>query len=267
MHVGVGPGVATDGVEILPGPRNAGHWLFEAGDTLVVRISSGQAVIMLTTVRAALLPAIAIEITRLDRKPVTPAEAPAPQPALPLARPAPPFPPAIKTTDGRPALGMRIDLHIQNKGDTAYVNNFWAGALGERLAIEAFSISPLDGLRPEQIEYIAMTETGRETGWINGGQICGAKGAATALTGFAVRVKPGDAGDYECEYRGSFSSGRVVGPLRDGVPCRSEAGDRLEAIQLFILPRTRENAATPTKEPASSQPIGARFSPFREPSQ
>ena len=36
IHIGLGPGVSTDGVEILPGPRNNGHWLFEAGDTLVV---------------------------------------------------------------------------------------------------------------------------------------------------------------------------------------------------------------------------------------
>jgi hypothetical protein len=249
VHVGAGPGASTEGVDILPGPRNDGHWLYEAGDTLVIRISAAQATILLTTVRATATPAISVEVTRLDRKgaPTTEPTAARPQqhriaapvtglPALPAGQ-AERAPPALKTADGRQALGVRLDVHIQNKGDTAYVNNFWAGALGERLAIEAFTITPLGGLRPDQIEYIAVSEDEGETGWIDGGQVCGRKGVATALTGFAVRIKAADAGDYECEYRGSFSSGRLVGPLRDGAPCHSTPGDRLEAIQLFILPR------------------------------
>jgi hypothetical protein len=282
VHIGVGPGAAAEGVEILPGPRNNGHWLYETGDTLIIRVASSQAVMLFTTVRSGPLPAIAIEVTRLDRKSATATDAaPAvvePPQATAVALPRSAAPP-LRTADGRQALGVRLDVHIQNKGDTVYVNNFWAGALGERLAIEAFAISPLDGLRPDQIEYTALSETGIETGWVDGGQVCGRKGVATALTGFAIRIKPEQAGAYECEYRGSFSSGRLVGPLKDGAPCRSEPGDRLEAIQLFILPRPRHDAAQPppvvkapalsppVPEPVAARPVGPRFSVFRETSE
>ncbi len=292
VHIGVGPGASTEGVDILPGPRNHGHWLYETGDTLVIRVSTSQVVMLLTTVRAGPIPAISIEVTRLDRKNAVAAD-PAPSlsppliatqaaelpPATPVALPVTAAPP-LKTADGRQALGVRLDVHIQNKGDTVYINNFWAGALGERLAIEAFAISPLEGLRPDQIEYTAIDEAGAEIGWVDGGQICGRKGVATALTGFAIRIKPDKADAYECEYRGSFSSGRLVGPLKDGAPCRSERGDRLEALQVFITARVRKEftpaqvltppAPTPAGlEPAlaSARPIGPRFSVFRETSE
>ena len=291
IHVGVGPGASTDGVEILPGPRNNGHWLFEAGDTLVVRITTPQAVLMLTTVRTGTLPAISVEITRLDRKapaatPPPAQVAPAQLIAIPISGPtaqsraalvASPVtaPPALRNAQGATALSTRIDLHIENRGDTSYVNNFWAGALGDRLAIEAFSVSPLEGLRPDQIEYAGVMASGAETGWIEGGRSCGVKGAAIALAGFAVRIKTADQDAYECEYRGSFRSGRIVGPMHNGAPCHSDPGDFLEAIQLFILPRSTGQQATPVVAPAAdpapppgepphTRPIGPRFSVFRE---
>jgi hypothetical protein len=144
VHIGVGPGVAAGQVEIMPGPRNSGCWLFEARDMLVVRVAAAQAVLMLTTVRAAPLPAIGVEVTRLDRRtaptspslaalaPPRPPEVLAPPPApTPFAAPklsGAPTPPALKTASGRTALSARVDLHIQNQGDVAYVNNFWASA-------------------------------------------------------------------------------------------------------------------------------------------
>jgi hypothetical protein len=280
IHVGPGPGVPGDQVEIIPGPRNNGPWLFEAGDLLLVKVASLQAAVLFTTVRGGPQPAIFIEVERLDRRGVLAAT---PRLAAPIASTqanalapvaAPPASPPLKTAQGQTAVSVRIDLHIANKGDVSYVNNFWAGALGERLAIEAFAITPLEGPRPDQIEYIATTEAGGETGWVPGGALCGARGRATALTGFAIRVKPGEALAYGAEYRGSFSSGRIVGPLRDGAPCRSEPGDRLEAIQLFILPRTSGGQSPGGPRPADgpalrqetppARQIGPRFSVFRE---
>lgn len=294
IHVGVGPGAQPDQVEMLPGPRNSGQWLVEARDMLVIKVVSGQAVILLTTVKAPGQGSIAVEVTRLDGK-ASAATAPiARTPALPssrapegagrLAVASPAVPPGIKTPSGRLSLSTRIDLHISRKGDAAYVNNYWAGALGERLAIEGFAISPLEGLGPHQLEYSAVAATGGETGWIEGGRLCGTRGAGAALAGFALRLKPAAAADYECEYRGSFSSGRIVGPVRDGGLCISDQGDRLEAIQVFILPREpgvdaplmiagspaaedpapSPPAALSLAQQSSARPVGPRFSVFRE---
>jgi hypothetical protein len=285
IHVGPGPGVPEGQVEILSGPRNAGGWLCEMRDMLVVKVASGHAVVLLTTVRAGAQPPIAVEVARLDGKPgasLSGQGTPPPPPALAAPRaleaPARPAvaPPGLKTPSGRAALSTRIDLHIARKGDIAYVNNYWAGALGERLAIEAFAISPLEGFSPDQLEYVGYAAGGGDTGWIEGGRPCGSRGAGAALAGFAVRLKPEAAASFECEYRGSFSSGRIVGPLRDGAVCASDPGDRLEAVQLFLLRREAEPAlAEPqliagsldAEDPPPRLPlrrVGPRFSVFRE---
>ena len=273
VHVGPGPGVASGQVEILSGPRNDGQWLVQTGDMLVVKVLSGQPLILITTVRAELLPAIAVEVTRLDGKPALAAAPATPPNKRSPAYPSPPSRP-LRTASGQIALSARIDLHVQNKGDITYVDNFWAGALGERLAIEAFTITPLTAGPSVQIEYAGVAETGGETGWIEGGRLCGARGAATALVGFAIRPKGDSAMAYDCEYRGAFGSGRIVGPIRNGAPCRSDPGDRLEAIQLFILPRSPEiedggslrvtAEGSPLEPPAAPRLVGPRFGVFRE---
>jgi hypothetical protein len=277
IHVGPGPGVPAGQVEILSGPRHHGPWLSETRDMLVLKVATGQALILLTTIRGVPgpLPTISVEVRRLDGRPgaePAPQSPPPPPPALP---PAAATAPGLKTPSGRAALSTRMDLHISRKGDVFYVNNYWAGALGERLAIEAFAITPLEGLLPDQIEYYAVAASGAETGWVEGGRLCGSRGAMAPLAGFAVRVKGEVASEFECEYRGSFSSGRIVGPVRDGALCASEPGDRLEAIQLFMLKREAVDLPpvlmladqAPSPEPDSEAPsrkVGPRFSVFRE---
>ena len=62
---------------------------------------------------------------------------------------------------------------------------------------------------------------------------------AVPLVGFAVRFKSSPAvAAYDCEYSGYFQSGLTVGPVRNGVPCRSTvANDPLEGIQIRLTKR------------------------------
>jgi hypothetical protein len=289
VHVDAGSGVPAGQVEFLTGPRNNGNWLFETRDMLVVKVLSSEATILVTTVKAGAHGAIAVEVTRLSGnlsgQGVSDAAVTAPALVAPggteLAMHPAVSAPGLRTPSGRPSLSTRVDLHIARKGDVAYINNYWAGALGERLPIEAFAISPLEDLRPDQLEYSAVAAAGGETGWIEGGRLCGSRGAAAALAGFAVRLKREVAGDYECEYRGSFSSGRIVGPVRDGALCASDPDDRLEAIQVFLLRHGQSEPASnaslmiagaPAAEEAlvsalaaeTPRRVGPRFSVFRE---
>jgi hypothetical protein len=69
--------------------------------------------------------------------------------------------------------------------------------------------------------------------------MCGTKGMAVPLVGFAVRLNANIAtAGYDCEYSGYFQSGVTVGPLRNGAPCRSTvANDPLEGIQVRLIKR------------------------------
>jgi len=272
IHIGPAPGAQAGSLEFMSGPTGGGQWLYESRDVIIAKVISVQAVVVFTTLRARSMPTIEVEVSRLDRRVAPPV---AKQPAA-LGPPEQSLPPPLKTASGQSATSIRIDMHIQNKGDVSYVNNFWSGALGERLAIEGFSIRPLDGPAPADLEYSGVAENGLETGWIAGGGLCGSRGVGLALTGFAIRLRPQAAALYNCEYRGSFASGKIIGPLRNGAPCRSAPDDRLEALQLFILPRSQAESQTVSPAPSTNPPapddeistpervIGPKFSVFRE---
>jgi hypothetical protein len=232
--------------------------------------------------------ALQVAVERIDvKKPAQPAPAatPAPAPALPAPSPSNVAQAAAlvqaaegerrKDQLGRDLLRTQINAHIRMKGDVSFADVFWAGALGENLPMEAFAVTPLEGIAPDQIEYKGLTATGVETPWVSGGALCGTRGMDTPLIGFAVRLKAGADDQFDCEYRGAFRSGKIIGPLINGAPCRADAADDfLEGIQLSIVRRrrairfTREASAAPAEEPAIPEARGRRagpkFSVFRE---
>jgi hypothetical protein len=120
------------------------------------------------------------------------------------------------------------------------------------LWIESFSVRPLKRLGAWDIEYKGLTGSGFETPWLSDDKMCGTKGMAVPLVGFAARLKPGTVtADYDCEYSGYFQSGVTVGPLRNGAPCRSTvANDPLEGIQIRLT--NRASATLPSGSSASA---------------
>jgi hypothetical protein len=178
--------------------------------------------------------------------------------------------------DGRRIVRTQITAHISMRGDVSFVDETWAGVMGERLPIEAFAILPLELISPDEIEYKVLSEKGVETPWTSGGQFCGTRQMNLWLSGFAVRLKGAAAKAFDCSYRGSFRSGAIVGPLTNGAPvCAATLDDVLQAIQVTIT----EVGATQTQRPSSSprdlaspepeaataaRVIGPRFSVFRE---
>jgi hypothetical protein len=260
----------------MEGLRSEGAWLYEPRDMLIIKVKSGPTLVLLTSVRAEGMASLELAVERLDNRTskASPAGPPAlaartplklskprgPQPASALAR--------IASASGAPPKGLRteITLHLSNRGDASYRDVLWAGALGESLPIEAFSITPMEGFSPDQIEYKGLAADGAETPWIRDGRACGSQGKGVPLVGFAVRLDPEIADRFDCEYRGAFSSGRIVGPAVNGAPCQTTlADDYLEGIQLTLSPR-EPAVETPDEvaAPMIARPIGPRFSVFRE---
>jgi hypothetical protein len=146
---------------------------------------------------------------------------------------------AIVARDGSGMLRVQITAHVQNRGDLPFVAPGWAGCVGEHLWIEAFTINPLEGFLPEEIEYKALTGTGFETPWVAGGTMCGTRGTSNPLIAFAIRLRGSAAERYECRYRGTFLGSGIVGPFGGGGACKSAYGrDPLEGIELEIVERT-----------------------------
>ena len=134
----------------------------------------------------------------------------------------------------------------------------WAGRVAPGLWIESFCRAAAGSASvPHDIEYKGLTGSGFETPWLSDDKMCGTKGMAVPLVGFAVRLKPGPAATagYDCEYSGYFQSGVTVGPLRNGAPCRSTvANDPLEGMQVRLTKRPPQRCPRSHRVPARRSP-------------
>ncbi len=270
MHVGLGPGVRSEHVQFVPGPGTEGAWLFARGDVLVAKVSGPGATLILTSVRAASGEVLSIEVERLESRshmalaPLAAdrAEANPPPTAVrePDARSAVVSAPSSNGTDDG-TIPLQIKTHIRARGDMNFTGAPWAGRVAPGLWVESFSVQPLKNLNAHDIEYKGLTGTGFETPWLSDDQNCGTKGMSVPLVGFAVRLRPSpETAPYDCEYSGCFQSGTVVGPLRNGAPCRSTvANDPLEGIQIRFVKRSNAPALStkPFSAPAKSGALHA----------
>jgi len=299
LQVGVGPGTPSSAIEFMYGPRTDSAWLCEPRDHIVVKVKEPSTFVLLTSICAAGMTPLELEVKRLDApsavRPATASPAPEPPPRfearIPLSLTASPLPaqqpPAQPQSIRAPipaqspeSLRLQITAHVQNRGDMVFSETQWAGLVGQRLAIESFAILPLEGVQPNMIEYKAVTATGLETPWVSGGAPCGTRGLGIPLTGFAVRAKPQAGGAaVTCEYGAALLSGATIGPARNGAPCRSgNVGDPIEGIWISISglkeapPEVSDaNAFQPQgfveggESAQERPPVGPRFSIFREP--
>jgi hypothetical protein len=197
-------------------------------------------------------------IAAVELPPAPPAEAAPPLFGLQLTQPPepepepnppPPTPPAEASSAANlngsatpPAsareLGTEVLLHIMGLGDRRYIEAGWAGHPGSRRQIEALSIRPRDDLPPSAVEFRVFAQEGRATAWVSNGNYAGTRGRGLPLTGFAIRPAADLRDRLEIVYEGSFFSGGVVGPKRDGELCISPvADDPLEAIRVSIIER------------------------------
>ena len=278
MHVGLGPGVRSEHVEFVAGPSTEGAWLFARGDVLVAKVNGSGATLILTSVRAANGEVLSIEVERLESRsqapqlPTTtdkPASLLAPLPPAAESRPAAVIanPAPSSAADG--TVPLQIKTHVRSRGDMSFADAAWAGRVAPGLWLECFSIQPLKNLNARDVEYKGLTGTGFETPWLSDDQNCGTKGMSVPLVGFAVRLRPGAATAlYDCEYSGYFQSGTVVGPLRNGAPCRSPvANDPLEGLQIRLMRRPKATSVVATKARASAKPMKRETDPARSASR
>jgi len=163
-------------------------------------------------------------------------------------------------------LPVKIQAHIRSRGDMSFTDVPWAGRVARGLWIESFAVRPLQHFGAQDIEYKGLTGSGFETPWLSDDRMCGTRGMAVPLVGFAVRLKPSpETAAYDCEYSGYFQSGVTIGPLRNGAPCRSTvANDPLEGVQIHLKPRSLPASQALAPKPAPPPPARRRAASHHE---
>ena len=254
VHVGLGPGVEEGTVDFMSGLRNGAGWLFERHDVLVVRVNRSGSHLMLTSVRRPGMAALKIDVERMDAERVSDSTAPTAARAAPSAQLAGPAP-----------IRAQINLRIEGRGVTAFMENGWAGAIGQQSPIDAFSVLPLEALPADCVQYKALTAHGVETPWTSGGALCGVAGAAP-LIGFAVRLAKGAETQFDVSYRGAFHGGGLVGPVLNGGACQIPSTNALlEAIEVRIVRRMGPQQALPGAPPRPVAAAPAQIAPPPKP--
>ena len=231
-----------NGVEIIASFPRRGPWFGREGGTAILRSPAAGGYVIVTVYGAPgqQIAELALDLRRLDGAASGLEEAGMP-PARPIAGQAP------DTATGSREIPTEILLHLERAGDRLFPGRGWVGALGRRMRIEAFSIRPLEGLAPTDIEMKGFLPNGGETPWIPGGVLCGTRGRGLPLMGFAVRVVPQQADRFEVHYQGSFFVGGISELHRNGDTCRAAAvDDPLEAINVRLIDRGAEPARTDT---------------------
>jgi hypothetical protein len=236
IHVGPGPGVSGDQLEVMSRSGDRGGWLSSGGDFLVLRLKQPTTLVV-TSILDAAGNGLSINAERLDSR-LESASPSATSVARPAATPAATPMESVADTPESAGLPLEVTAHIRNQGDQRF-RTAWAGRKGTGFWLESFAIRPLEVFGSEEIEYKGLTANGFETPWISNEQLCGTKGMGVSLIGFAVRLKPSaKAAAYDCEYYGYFQSGALVGPLKNGAPCRSNvANDPLEGVRIRLTKR------------------------------
>ena len=215
-------------LEITNAAGEPGAWLGGPSTTLLVRAPAGGGIALVTAYlgQDAANPPPTLTIRRLDAAAEPPAR------TVSFA--------AASTSAAVPEIALEIVLHIRGRGDVYFFGSEWAGRVAPGSWIEAFTILPRHERAAAAIEYKGLSASGVETAWLPAGTVCGTTGRNTPLLGFAVRQKASIAGArFDCEYSGSFESGAISGPARNGAPCRSTSdNDPLEGLQLRMTDRS-----------------------------
>jgi hypothetical protein len=228
MHLVAVPGDEFSQLAIVANSAGMGAWLPADGGTVIVQAPPDGGDLIVTVYAPADLPCPTPRLTirRLDRDRL---DAPRGEAGMPETAHAP----------SARVLDLEVVLHIQRLGDRRFVGSGWFGVREQHLQIEAFSIRPLDTLSASDIEFMGFGPGRRQTPWVTDARLCGTRGRALPLTGFAVRLTPQLRERFDIAYDGAFFESGVVGPCRNGDPCLPPIpDDPLAAINVRITERS-----------------------------
>jgi hypothetical protein len=146
--------------------------------------------------------------------------------------------------DGLPGLSgapspsrAEVIAHVEGVGDVDGKVGDWIGMRGSGRAIEGFSLTPRQGLTPDDFEIRAVLGRDWLSPWLPGGSFCGSRGLALPLRGFCLRLHPGAAARTDLVCFARFVDGSEVGPVGSDRMIAAPTLAALEALQVVVRPR------------------------------
>jgi hypothetical protein len=139
---------------------------------------------------------------------------------------------------GGPSMSRaEVVAHIEGVGDVDGKVGDWVGMRGSGRAIEGFSLTPRQGISPDDFEIRAVLGRDWLSPWLPGGSFCGSRGLALPLRGFCLRLHPGAAARSEVACFARFVDGSELGPVGSDRVIAAPSLAALEAFQVLLRPR------------------------------
>jgi hypothetical protein len=230
-----GPGGRPEAVQIST--FRGDGWMHGSNSAALIRVTDGPAQVLVTVYQSPSAPPQAaprLQVMRLDTEQGVATQA------------------AQRAAAEAASADAEIVVHVQRMGDVPGKIGEWVGTRGSGLFIEGFSLTPCNGLKPNDIEYQAVLGRGWRSPWYEGGKFCGSRGMALPLLGLNVQLKGTAAKTYECSYSATFIDGSAIGPVLAGAPCETDNLAALEAFQLVIHRRGATAVRTGRTKPAAA---------------
>jgi hypothetical protein len=180
----------------------------------------------------------------------------APELRITLVQPAAASVPETRAAAALASEPLKLMAHVERAGDLTVQGGLWAGQPGGRGAIEGFSVTPGDAVKPDDIEYQAVLGSDWTTPWLSGGEFCGSRGLSLPLLGARIRLRNEAAKAYSISYWGSFIGAGETGPVADGAVC-SGGGASLEALRVVLTRRQAQASATLVNHPSAATAAAA----------
>jgi hypothetical protein len=130
-----------------------------------------------------------------------------------------------------------VVAHIEGIGDVDSKAGDWVGMRGSGRAIEGFSLTPRQGITPDEFEIRAVLGRDWLSPWLPGGSFCGSRGLALPLRGFCLRLHPAAAARADLACFARFVDGSEVGPVGSDRVIAAPSLAALEAFQVVMRPR------------------------------
>lgn len=136
-----------------------------------------------------------------------------------------------------PVSRAEVVAHIEGLGDVDAKIGDWVGMRGSGRAIEGFSLTPRQGITPDEFEIRAVLGRDWLSPWLPGGSFCGSRGLALPLRGFCLRLHPGAAARADLACFARFVDGSEVGPVGTDRVIAAPSLAALEAFQVMFRQR------------------------------
>lgn len=129
-------------------------------------------------------------------------------------------------------------VHVQNIGDVSLKQKSWVGPRDSSLSLEAFSLNINKPYAFLHVDYMCHIQDSGDTPWLRQGELCGTRGQARRLEGFAIRLSGKAAREFTVKYQCRLQDQTFSDVLEDGEFCGTK-GESLgiESLRVWIEKR------------------------------